>query len=231
VKGRQATLAHEAGHVVGGLLAGHRIETVRLGPTKREPRNSGMTTFDWAVSSEVDLYGHLVAVLMGPMAAGKPPPVWPPLPDMDGNDDEQVVLTLVIHLKLTKPEYFGGGGARRALAGRPAGEVRHCEGGARAGADRFADRRPAARRVGTGLVEWLELGTRRGRGSGAAPSRQSCRLGSRTGASSPLSPRRTRSTGSKTGSSRARLRRRSRSGGRAGNGSRCTGITAAMRRT
>jgi hypothetical protein len=55
--------------------------------------------------AEVDLYGHLVAVLMGPMAAGKQAPVWPPLPDMDGNNDEHVVLTLVSHLKLSKPEY------------------------------------------------------------------------------------------------------------------------------
>jgi hypothetical protein len=157
VKGRQATLAHEAGHVVGGLLAGHRIETVRLGPTKREPRNSGMTTFDWAVSSEVDLYGHLVAVLMGPMAAGKPPPVWPPLPDMDGNNDEHVVLTLVSHLKLSKPDYMAAVALAAHWLADPLvksaiAKVAHALG--QTGLVTDAQVRDV---LGRGLVEWLEL--------------------------------------------------------------------------
>jgi hypothetical protein len=154
---RQATLAHEAGHVVGGLLAGHRIETVRLGPTKREPKNSGTTTFDWAQSPEVDLYGHLVAVLMGPMAAGKQPPAWPPLPDLDGNDDEHVVLTLVSHLKLSRAEYL----AAVALAAHwlvdplvkaAVARVAHALG--QTGSLTDAQVRDV---LGPGLVEWLEL--------------------------------------------------------------------------
>ena len=154
---RQATLAHEAGHVVGGLLAGHRIETVRLGPTETEPRNSGTTTFDWAQSPDVDLFGHLVAVLMGPMAAGGQPPVWPPLPDLDGNDDEHVVLRLVSHLKLTKPEYM----AAVALAAHwlddplvkaAISKLAHALG--QTGSLTDAQVRDV---LGTGLVEWLEL--------------------------------------------------------------------------
>jgi hypothetical protein len=163
VTGRQATLAHEAGHVVGGLLVGHRIETVRLGPTEREPKSRGMTTFDWAGSPEVDMYGHLVAVLMGPMAAGNQPPAWPPLPDTDGNNDEHVVLTLVSHLKLTKPQYM----AAVALASHwiddplvkaAIAKVAHALGQTRSLTD--AQVRDV---LGAGLVEWLEL---------AAPPRQ-----------------------------------------------------------
>lgn len=154
---RQSTLAHEAGHVVGGLLAGHRIETVWLGPTEREPKNSGTTTFDWAESPNVDLYGHLVAVLMGPMAAGEQPPAWPPLPDMDGNDDEHLVCTLASHLKLNKPGYVAAVALASHWLGDPLvksaiAKVAHALG--QTGSLTDAQVRDV---LGPGLVEWLEL--------------------------------------------------------------------------
>ena len=156
--GRQATLAHEAGHVVGGLLAGHRIETVQLGPTEREPKSSGMTTFDWAQSPEVDLYGHLIATLMGPMAAAKSAPGWPPLPDLEGENDEHVAAIIVNHLRLTKPEYM----AAVALAAHwlddplvksAIAKVAHALG--QTGSLTDAQLRDV---LGPGLVEWLEQG-------------------------------------------------------------------------
>ena len=101
---RQATLAHEAAHVVGGLLAGHRIETVRIGATKERPTDAGSTTFDFGASGDVDFFGHLIAVLMGPMATGEPPPTWPPLPDPDSSDS-MAIARLVNHLKLGKSDY------------------------------------------------------------------------------------------------------------------------------
>ena len=101
---QQSTLAHEAGHVVGGLLAGHRIKVVVLhGLTKGQPREIASTSFDFT-ASDVDLFGHLVAVLMGPMAAGEPPPTWPPLPDPDSSD-AMAIARLVNHLKLGKRDY------------------------------------------------------------------------------------------------------------------------------
>ena len=102
----QALLAHEAGHVVGALLAGHRIKTVQIGATKEVPRVSALTTIDWEASSDIDLYAHLVSVLMGPMAAGEPPPEWPPSPNLE-NDEvaDDVVVCRVVHLKLTKGDY------------------------------------------------------------------------------------------------------------------------------
>jgi hypothetical protein len=42
---------------------------------------------------------------MGPMAEGKPPPRWPPLPDLEGCDDEHVAARLVAHLRLTEADY------------------------------------------------------------------------------------------------------------------------------
>jgi hypothetical protein len=160
----QSTLAHEAGHVVGGLLAGHRIETVRLGPTEREPKTSGLTTFDWSESPEVDLFGHLVAVLMGPMAAGEQPPAWPPLPDMDRNNDEHVVLTLVSHLKLSKPEYVAAVALASHWLADPLvksaiAKVAHALG--QSGSLSDAQVRDV---LGTGLVGWLELGAPPGQG-------------------------------------------------------------------
>jgi hypothetical protein len=104
VTGRQATLAHEAAHVVGGLLAGHRIKSVRLGPSKKDPGQGGNTVFDLEGSPEVDLYGHLIAVLMGPMAEGHQPPQWPPPlhPDVS---DSLATARLINHLALTKGDY------------------------------------------------------------------------------------------------------------------------------
>jgi hypothetical protein len=102
---RLSTLAHEAGHVVGGLLAGHRIETARIGPTTKRPNDAGSVTFDFSASPDVDMYGHLVAVLMGGMAAGEPPLPWPPFPDPDSTDSF-AVARLVNHLRLSRSEYM-----------------------------------------------------------------------------------------------------------------------------
>jgi hypothetical protein len=128
-----------------------------LARPKGSRKTSGTTTFDWAESPEVHLSGHLVAVLMGPMATGEQPPAWPPLPDMHGNNDEQVVLTLVSHLKLTKPEYM----AAVALAAHwlddplvkaAVAKLAHALG--QTGSLTDAQVRDV---LGTGLVEWLEL--------------------------------------------------------------------------
>ena len=103
---RQSTLAHEAAHVVGGLLAGHRIKTVRLGATKKRPTEAGSTMFDFGASPDVDLYGHLVALLMGPMAEGKPPLPWPPTPDPDpDHSDAFAVARVVAHLRVSRADY------------------------------------------------------------------------------------------------------------------------------
>jgi hypothetical protein len=99
---RQSTLAHEAGHVVGGLLAGHRIKWVSIGASKRRPNDAGSTQFDFGDSP--DLYGHLVAVVIGPMAAGEPPLPWPPHPDPYWTD-AFTAATLVNHLGLSKERY------------------------------------------------------------------------------------------------------------------------------
>ena len=99
-----ALLAHEAAHVVGGLLCGQHVKEVRLGATKRNPRNAATTTFE--LDGDIDLYGRLVATLMGPMAEGQPPPAWPPLPDLYGHNDEHIAATLVSHLRLSKADYM-----------------------------------------------------------------------------------------------------------------------------
>ena len=90
---------------MGGLLAGHRIGEVRLGATKKRPSDAGSTAFDFGASPDVDLYGHLVALLMGPLAEGKPPRSWPPAPDPDSSDSLAIVRT-VNHLSLGKGDYM-----------------------------------------------------------------------------------------------------------------------------
>jgi hypothetical protein len=102
---RESTLVHEAAHAVGGLLAGHRVDRVHIGATERRPGDAGFTTFDFAGSPDVDMFGHLVAILMGPMAEGKPPPPWPPHPDPDDSDAFNVA-TLVNHLAVSKSDYM-----------------------------------------------------------------------------------------------------------------------------
>lgn len=77
-------------HVVGGVLAGQHVREVRLGE----------------LDGDVDLYGRLVATLMGPMAEGQPPPSWPPLPDLHGCNDEHIAATLVMHLKLSRADHM-----------------------------------------------------------------------------------------------------------------------------
>jgi hypothetical protein len=104
VTARLSTLAHEAGHVVGGLLAGHRVKAVTLGQTRQNPDSAATTTFDFSASPEVDFFAHLVAVLMGPLAEGREPPPWPPAPDPH-DKDSIAVSRLVNHLGLGKGDY------------------------------------------------------------------------------------------------------------------------------
>ena len=75
------------------------------GPTKRNPRDAGTTTFDFAASPEVDMFAHLVAILLGPLAAGEPAPTWPPQLDPDSSDS-LAIATLVNHLHLSKSDYM-----------------------------------------------------------------------------------------------------------------------------
>ena len=154
--GRQATLAHEAAHVVGGLLAGHRIGRVELGPTTRNPRDAGTTTFDFAGSPAVDMFGHLVAVLMGPLAAVEEVPTWPLQLDPDSSDS-LAIAALVNHLHLSKGDYL----AAVALASHhlddpltkgAIGRVAHALG--KKGSLTHQEVRDA---LGPGLVEWLGL--------------------------------------------------------------------------
>jgi hypothetical protein len=104
VSDRQSTLAHEAAHVVGGLLAGHVVKEVRLGATRERPDEAGSTSFDFPASPDVDLFGHLVAVLMGPLASGEPVPPWPLAPD-PYSTDHLGIARLVNHLGLGKSDY------------------------------------------------------------------------------------------------------------------------------
>ena len=104
--GLQAVLAHEAGHVIGTLMAGHKIESVRLGPTRRDAKVAALTSVDF--DTEVtDLFGHVVAILMGPMAEGEAPPSWPPLPDIESTlSDQHALCVLANHLRLTEADYW-----------------------------------------------------------------------------------------------------------------------------
>ena len=101
---RQSTLAHEAAHVVGGLLAGHRVKAVTLGKTRQNPDSAAITTFDFSRSPDADFFGHLVAVLMGPLAEGREPAPWPPAPDPH-DSDSMAVSRLINHLGLGKGDY------------------------------------------------------------------------------------------------------------------------------
>jgi hypothetical protein len=59
------------------------------------------------------MFGHVVAILMGPMAEGLPPLPWPPIPDPDHTDAFNV-STLINDLALSKSDYM----AAVALADR-----------------------------------------------------------------------------------------------------------------
>ena len=54
VSDQPSTLLHEAGHIVGALLAGHHIEVVRLGGSERNTSYVGTTVLDWDASPDVD---------------------------------------------------------------------------------------------------------------------------------------------------------------------------------
>jgi hypothetical protein len=154
----QSTLAHEAGHVVGGLLAGHRVKAVRLGGTERTPGVEGLTSFDWSASPDVDLFGHLVSVLMGPMAEGKPPPGWPPLPDIENDAaDGHVVTHLVIHLKLSKSDYMAAVALAADWLGDPLVKSAIAKVAHALRQTGFLTDAQVRDVLGSGLVEWLEL--------------------------------------------------------------------------
>jgi hypothetical protein len=139
--GRESTLFHEAGHVVGALLAGHRIQAVHLGGSERCPTTAGTTVLDWAASPE-------------------PPPQWPPLPQLDGNRDEHLAATLVSHLRLSKGEYMTAVALAEHWVSDPLvkaaiAKVAYALGQAGALTDRMV--REA---LGPELVAWFEMGPR-----------------------------------------------------------------------
>jgi hypothetical protein len=84
----EKTIAHECGHVVGLLLNGHAVSEVRV--DHDYVGQLGRVVVDFT-HSEPDL-GYLVAVLMGPMAAGDPPPEWPRDPKAVGDEHNMAVL-------------------------------------------------------------------------------------------------------------------------------------------
>ena len=84
-----------------GAIASRRSAS---GATKERPTDAGSTLFEFGASGHVDLYGHLVAVLMGGMAQGLSAPPWPPVPDPDSSDS-LAIARIVNHLKLGKSDY------------------------------------------------------------------------------------------------------------------------------
>ena len=93
-------IAHECGHAIGLLLCGHGVAEVRvdhelvgeLGRVEADFTDSGAD------------YGCVIALVMGPMAAGDPPLAWPPDPD-SAIRDERNLATLVEHLNLSEGDY------------------------------------------------------------------------------------------------------------------------------
>jgi hypothetical protein len=152
----QSTLAHEAGHVVGALLAGHHIESVELGGTKNRRAVAGLTSLDLE-SGGFDFYGHLIATLMGPMAAATPAPGWPPLPDLEGENDEHVAAIIVNHLRLTKADYMAAVALASHWLADPLVKSAIAKVAHALGQTGFLTDAQVRDLLGRGLVEWLEL--------------------------------------------------------------------------
>ena len=93
-------IAHEAGHAIGLLLNGHGVAEVRV--DHQRLGELGRVEADFTHSGAD--YGCVVALLMGPMAAGDPPPAWPPDPGST-TQDERNLATLVEHLDLSEGDY------------------------------------------------------------------------------------------------------------------------------
>ena len=113
-----------------------------------------------AASPDIDYYGHLIAVLMGPMAEGEQPPGWPPLPRVERNHDEHVAATLVSHLQLGKRDYMAAIALAEHWLADPLVQLAIAQvAGALDGAGALTDR--MVRDVlGPELVGWFEFGPR-----------------------------------------------------------------------
>jgi hypothetical protein len=94
------TIRHECGHAIGLLITGHDVAEVRV--DHELVGQLGRVEIDHTHSS-ADYYGCLIAVLMGPMSAGDPPPVWPLDPHSSG--DERALAVLVDYLALDRGGY------------------------------------------------------------------------------------------------------------------------------
>src|SRR5215213_2347841 len=80
---RQDTLWHKAAHCVVALVQGHRVAVARVG----DPREGFLGSVK--IEEVADIYGHLITTLAGPLAAGQPPPQWPPNPAAAAGTDER----------------------------------------------------------------------------------------------------------------------------------------------
>jgi hypothetical protein len=93
-------ISHEAGHAIGLLVNGHGVALVRVDHDVYG--ELGRCTADFSNSS-ADL-GIVIADMMGPMAAGEPPPSWPPDPDSLLRDERNLAI-LVDYLELDETDY------------------------------------------------------------------------------------------------------------------------------
>jgi hypothetical protein len=96
----EKTIVHEAGHAVGLLVNGHGVALVRVDHDVYG--ELGLCTADFTNSSAD--YGIVIADMMGPMAAGDPPPSWPPDPDAIEKDERNLAI-LVEYLELDETAY------------------------------------------------------------------------------------------------------------------------------
>jgi hypothetical protein len=97
----RATVLHEAGHCIGFIWAGLVPREVRVDAP--EEGLLGTTMAPPIDADDLDL-GHLIAVVLGPMASGSPPPRWKPRRDAD-DSDEVAAAALVEHLGLAENDY------------------------------------------------------------------------------------------------------------------------------
>lgn len=97
---RDKLIAHECGHAIGLLVHGHGVAEVRVDHERLG--ELGRVTADFS-HSQAD-YGCVIALLMGPMNAGDPPPAWPPAPDSTTQDERNLAI-LVDHLGLSESDY------------------------------------------------------------------------------------------------------------------------------
>jgi hypothetical protein len=148
---RTRTRAHEAGHCLGALLAGARIDVVRVGV-------DGDSLGSVKLESGGDPFDRLIAIMLGPLASGQPVPAWPPNPAADRGSDEREAAQAVHEGAITRAQYASAA----AIAAHYACDARGKEVIARIAhalgtMDRMTDRmvRDA---LTPELREWIELG-------------------------------------------------------------------------